>query len=266
MNQSQFNIGNNILTEVDSYCYLGIEIHKSGSFSLARQTLKKKALRVLYSLKSTVNRSKLSVRSLTTLFDSLIKPIALYGAPICTPSMAIIKHLVKNLDSDQNLDLSLMKKISQTNSERVHLHYLKWALGVNKKACNAGIWGETGRYPLVIESLNLTLKYLMRLQNLDDKTLVKLALREQQNMGLDWYKQIERVLLIDPCYSMNHVEAHYRLSTTTASTSITPSALPNQDNFVIKNGQILELPKQKLTPNGSMKFRVHFIIKYLKNI
>ena len=77
-------IGTYSIKEVESYCYLGVEIHNSGSFSVARTQLKKKAMRALYSMKNTVNKSKLSTRSLTTLFDSLIKPIVLHGAPIYT--------------------------------------------------------------------------------------------------------------------------------------------------------------------------------------
>ena len=67
-----FTIGKHSIKEVDSYCYLGVEIHKSGSFSLARSELKKKAMRALYAMKNTVNKCKLSFRSLTTLFDNLI--------------------------------------------------------------------------------------------------------------------------------------------------------------------------------------------------
>ena len=70
------------LEVVDSYCYLGIILHKSGKFNIAIKDLKNKAMRSIFGLKRTVNRSKLSFRSLTTLFDSLIKPIILYGAPI----------------------------------------------------------------------------------------------------------------------------------------------------------------------------------------
>ena len=79
---SRLYIGNMALDEVESYTYLGITIHNSGSYTCARQDLRKKAIRALYALKNTVNKTKLTFRSLCTLFDSLIKPIALYGAPI----------------------------------------------------------------------------------------------------------------------------------------------------------------------------------------
>ena len=46
---THFKIGNYALKEVDSYCYLGMDIHKSGSFAQARTSLKNKAMRALYS-------------------------------------------------------------------------------------------------------------------------------------------------------------------------------------------------------------------------
>ena len=79
---TKFYLNNKPLEIVDSYCYLGIILHKNGKFKVAIENLKNKAMRSLFGLKRTVNRSKLSFRALTTLFDSLIKPIILYGAPI----------------------------------------------------------------------------------------------------------------------------------------------------------------------------------------
>ena len=148
---SSFFLGSEALEEVDSYCYLGIIIHKSGSFAMARSELKQKAMRALYGLKNTVNKSKLSFRSLTTLFDSLIKPIVLYGAPIFTPNMSVIKAICENVQANDsrnsqsmnppNLSTDILRKLSLTNCEKVHLHFLKWALAVNRKASNAGVWG-----------------------------------------------------------------------------------------------------------------------------
>ena len=53
----RFHIGKHNLKEVDSYCYLGIEIHKSGSFSVARSELKKKAMSSLYTVSKTQSRN-----------------------------------------------------------------------------------------------------------------------------------------------------------------------------------------------------------------
>ena len=68
-------IGNHLLEEVESYFYLGIKIYKSGSFTNTQPEFKKKSMRALYAMKCSVNKSKLSLRSLTTLFDGLIEVV-----------------------------------------------------------------------------------------------------------------------------------------------------------------------------------------------
>ena len=269
-------IGKHSLKKVSSYCYLGIEIHETGSFAIARTELKKKAMRALYGLKNTVNKSKLSFRSLTTLFYSLIKPIVLYGAPIYTPTMSCLKSLVKliNQSSESETILqgapSILRNISNLNNEKVHLHFLKWALGVNRKACNSGVWGESGRYPLIYESINLTLKYFKRLQNLNDGSLVSLAIQEQINLKLDWYKGIEPVLELDSCFSSDHITAYYSKTTDpfTNNSAHQDSRLtkkPQKENFLIHNGFRKRIPEQTIKPNKSRIFQSNLILKQLKS-
>ena len=257
-----FHIGTQVIKKVDTYCYLGIDIHESGLFSNARCSLKKKAMRALYGLKSTINKSKISFRSLTTLFDSLIKPIVLYGAPILTPSMPIIKHLTKIINTPAKPPIlsnsKLLNKFSLLNSEKVHLHFLKWALGVNRKATNAGVWGESGRYPLVFESINLTLKYINRIKNLKDtNSLLALAFKEQRELKLDWYKSIEPILKLDACFSADHVTAHNIMKH-----SQTNSRDP--DLFLIHKGVRKLVPPQKKKPQQCNIFKPHIIMKNLK--
>ena len=38
-----------------------------------------------------------------------------------------------------------ISKINRDGPEKIHLSFLKWALGVHCKASNIGVWGETGR-------------------------------------------------------------------------------------------------------------------------
>ena len=70
-----FKTNRRLLKIVESYCYLGIILHKSGELQTAQTTLKTKAGRAFYGLKRNIIRSKLSFKALNTLFDSLIKPI-----------------------------------------------------------------------------------------------------------------------------------------------------------------------------------------------
>ena len=229
----------------DSYCYLGIIIDKSGHFKLAKQNLKCKAMRALFSLKRSIIKTELTFRSLTTLFDALIKPIVLYGAPIWTPTSPIIKALYEDFRNN-NSHRNLLKKLSATYTEKVHLHFLKWALGIHKKSSNVGAWGESGRYPLVYECIKLTLNYFERVDTLNDDSLVSAALREQKSLNLNWYKNIENLLKIDRNYNLDHVAAsNYHANsdsqnrnTNKNSSSATSNITAKPSEFLIHNGFI----------------------------
>jgi hypothetical protein len=229
-------------------------------------------MRALYGIKRSVNKSKLSFRSLTTLFDSLIKPIVLYGAPIYTPTMSIIKNITKELDHTTNSKshLSTLRKISLLNCEKVHLHFLKWAMGVHRKASNVGVWGDSGRYPLIYECMNLTLKYATRLKNLNDNSLVSLAFKEQMNLKLDWYRGLEPALALDPCYTADHVTAFRRSQKITSQVNESKNdnntfiSKPPKEDFLIHNGFKKRIPPQSTKPINSKVFTSHVILKALK--
>ena len=134
-----FQLQGNRLEIVDTYCYLGIIIHKSGELRTAQLNLKTKAMRAFLGLKRNVIRSKLSFKALTTLFDSLIKPIALYGAPIWTPTSAINKSIIKYCSNMPHDVRNFISKINHSKPEKNNLSFLKWALGVHCKASNVDV-------------------------------------------------------------------------------------------------------------------------------
>ena len=83
--QTQINklsINGHKLERVDSYCYLGIDISSSGSFTIALKNLKTKATRALINIKRTIDRKTLTYKSCCILFDALVKPIMLYAVQI----------------------------------------------------------------------------------------------------------------------------------------------------------------------------------------
>ena len=164
-------------------------------------------MRAFFGMKRTLNRTKLSTRAVTTLFDSLIKPILLYGAPIWTPTSSIIKNLSAAASDPQEFR-NVISKINRTIAEKVHMSFLKWALGVNRKSSNVGTWGEAGRYPLIYQSIKLTLNYYSRVKNMSKDSFAYAAFREQQNLNLPWYKNIESLLKLDPLFDMDHVTAY----------------------------------------------------------
>ena len=133
-NDVSFKLQNKALKIVDTYCYLGIVLHDSGELRTAQSTMKTKAMRAFFGLKRTVICSKLSFKALTTFFDSLIKPIVLYGAPIWTPESATYKSIIRYLKCKPNNVLNFIAKINRTPSEKVHLSFIRkhqtWEYGV----------------------------------------------------------------------------------------------------------------------------------------
>ena len=90
------------------------------------------------------------------LFDHAIKPILLYGSEIWACS------LPKKTSIDDLFDFN---KIARSfYSEKLHIHFCKYILGVHKRSSNFAVFSEFGRYPLQISILLSTLSYWHRLK------------------------------------------------------------------------------------------------------
>ena len=77
-----FSYKKDVIQKVNDYTYLGIKITSTGSFALAEETLKEKALRALYGSKRLLNFSILRLKIVEKLFDTLVKPIVLYNSEV----------------------------------------------------------------------------------------------------------------------------------------------------------------------------------------
>ena len=170
--------------------------------------------------------------------------------------------------------MKFLKSISRSVQEKVHLSYLKWALGVHRKASNVGVWGESGRYPLIYQSIRLTLNYFKRISSADPDSLVSAAFREQKSMKLPWYNNIKPLLKLDELYPLNHVAAFRATNSNKIKSS--PSDIPLSDPCVTSNGsntritfsshQISFLTNtHKAKVAKSKKFRVPKIIDIIQN-
>lgn len=185
-------MGNSPIETVESYTYLGLTLHMSGSMSPAVHSLRTKAIRAMYALRRYIDRENLSLKSLLNLFDALIKPILTYGASIWAPLQPVSAALRDTL-MDRDVPNKLIDKIGRDPSESVQLKYLKWALGVHKYASNLGCWGESGRLPIINFGIQQALKYLKRLEGLPDNLFVKKALGDQITHNLTWYSSISTI-------------------------------------------------------------------------
>lgn len=188
-----FYLGEDLIESVTSYCYLGIVFHHNGSFKVALSERRKKALRALFSLKRNIMKNSLSVTSLFLLFDSLVKPVLLYGCQIIFPHTELARYFCKSPNDNESSETHL-NKIARDPYEKFHLKFLKWCLSVHYKATNVGCWGDTGRYPLFTEALKLSTDYFYRAQNVGRNTLLQAAYLEQQSLNLEWFRNMNSII------------------------------------------------------------------------
>ncbi len=113
------------------------------------------------------------------------------------------------------------------------------------------------------------MKYVERLNKLDDSSLVKLAFEEQRNMKLSWYKGIEPILKIDPSYTADHVTAfntrnNKHSETTSSNVNSQHTYTSTKEEFLFHNGFKKRIPQQNVTPSISRHFTSYIITKTLK--
>ena len=184
-----FKLGDKVIESVKKYCYLGIQISLNGSFKGAIDELRKKSLRSFFSLKRTIVKAAISTSTMLRLFDSLVKPVAMYGCQIWLPATTALKNMAKL----QSRPTSLPHAVSKDAIETTHLKMLKWMLGVHRKTNNNFCYGDTGRLPWAISVLPQCIKYYTRasIASSDPKDSTNLlyhTFQEQKNMDMQWYK------------------------------------------------------------------------------
>ena len=148
-----FSIHGNIIETVKSYTYLGVVVTNTGQFYKATEALYLKSLRALFSLYSAIDvrADKGNIQLYLKLFDSLIKPISLYGCEIWgyhisqTPNNPISKFINK---------------------------FYRTLLGVPKYASTLGVHVELGRFPIDVNTNLAMIKYWFRLICLPENKLV----------------------------------------------------------------------------------------------
>ena len=171
-----------------SYCYLGIVFVPSGKFKTAIEELKKKALRAFFKLKATVSRCELSLKALFKLFDALILPILAYGSQVLFSESQFVKAITTKTKLNKHTwQQDWLTLIAKDSFESMHLKFIKWVLGVHKKASNIGCWGESARLPIGIPLLKLFYNYAIRVSDADTTSLLHHTFAEQKLLQLPWY-------------------------------------------------------------------------------
>ena len=115
------------------------------------------------------------INVINKLFDSLVKPILLYGSEIWGASC---KYLLKG-----NFINYLLK--SNMKYELFLSNICKHMLGVKKRASHLGCKAELGMFPINLTIMQRIIHYYIRVKEMDDKTLAKKALLHQNIIYLN---------------------------------------------------------------------------------
>ena len=187
-----YNIDGDRIETTKSYCYLGIEMTNTGSFHKATDALYNKSLRALFSLYSVLNtRSDATNTKLyLKLFDSLIKPILLYGCEvwgthISQPNNKILKFINK---------------------------FYRILLGVPSYTSTVGVHIELGRFPIDINVHSSMLKYWTRLITLPKSKLVShcyWSLQNNPNIEDPWLDTVKKIIFSSGQYHIWNNQTYF---------------------------------------------------------
>ena len=180
------------MTSKNSYRYLGIDISNTGNFSKAHQHLYRKAIKAQYSIYSSVNvySDQPNIPLFLRLFDSLLKPIILYGSEI----WGTYKTQKKGINGD-----FVTPKISSDiiSVDKFVNKFYKTLLGIPNTSSNIGVHMELGRLPIKLDIHTSMLKFWFRLISLPKTRLVShcyWALLDKVNIQDDWICSIKNII------------------------------------------------------------------------
>ena len=173
-----FYIDGDKIPETDRYDYLGITFTTSmGKFELNTQKICDKARRAIYAARSNARAAvgnHLGIRIQLKIFDTQIQPIMEYGVPVWFNG----------------------KPLEEV--ERVHTQYIKQALGVKTQTSTLAVYGETGRYPMILRQQYLTIKYWLRLISLKPDNILSQLYTDLRSIDADgsasWVSTIREIL------------------------------------------------------------------------
>ena len=163
------------IQHVSTYKYLGIMLSSSGTFSYCQNDLYKRALKASFKISKVFGKLHQNVDTIIHLFDHTIKPILLYGSEIWATANTNSTIVKKD-------NYCLFNSFSNLYCDKMHVKFLKYVLGVHKKATNEAVAGELGRYPLSIDAICATVKYYQRLCNDKVSTLLSAAFQESTSL------------------------------------------------------------------------------------
>ena len=153
------------LEYVERYKYLGLYMTYNGSMQYAQAHLAERAVKAWHSVKNGLYNQKVwPVNIYVKSFDTVIKPITLYGCEIW--GLNIINYKDTNRFHMPGFDVSMP-------GEKLHVRVCKQILRVSKKATNIACLAELGRLPLYADMIQSLVNYFVRLESLTKPSLIQ---------------------------------------------------------------------------------------------
>lgn len=209
IDMTKFYFRGSQLENVKKYKYLGIIFQASGCFNEAKQDLYKKGMKAVFKLKRLFGSGYPGVKTLIHIFEHTVKPILLYGSEIWgyfNPDSAKVRRETDFM-IDKGFDSSLP-------SEKLHLSYLRYILGVRSNTASNAVYGELGRYPLYISVVKAMLSYRQRLATIGNENIIlRNAWVENQELRnfnkQNWASCVDLILKDDATQKSNEMPSVY---------------------------------------------------------
>ena len=154
-NEAQLLYKGEAVKVVDSFRYLGVELHESHPFGHAARALAESGRKALHAMRRRCAELGLNSPGLhMELFDALVRPVLSYGSEVwATQFMTAASNPCNSL----------------------HGSLLRGVLGVRQSTPTQVVLAEFGRFPLVTFWAKLMARFWSRLARMDDGRLTKQA-------------------------------------------------------------------------------------------
>ena len=129
----------------------------------------------MFPLYSIISQFNISISHSLNLFQTFIKPIALYNAENWA---TFSEHKIKSIKDKKNTFISYLL---DSEPDKIVKKFLKFLLGVNKSTATLAILGESGFFPFFLQGFVSLLKFWHRISNMNTNSLVSKALQDQMN-------------------------------------------------------------------------------------
>ena len=170
----KWHYGKEKIETVNSYKYLGYTFTTKLSTEIALAEFAGRAKgKVISIFKALYKIGKIDISIFFHLFDCQVKPMLLYASEVWGNN---VQHTV----------------------EKVHMFAARKVLGVSAKTPRHLVYGELNRHPIEVDSKIKTLKYWLKLQEMEDSRIPKQAyIRDEREMHINpnsWSKEIKNML------------------------------------------------------------------------